>query len=169
MLHLLDFGFLQASYIAIIHYGKKREIDNFKICSYLFFLRKIIIKFYLPNNIFTQNSFCSNCHSNFSRKVVVYISFYTFFPMVITIYILLAKTENYWYQIFEHYHQTLTRDASQCWSPYVHFFKPIKGKSLETIKKSQRRPAFDASTLLSNKHYVLFLGLCWQHALLPFS
>jgi hypothetical protein len=32
-----------------IHYGKKREIDNFKICSYLFFLRKTIIKFYLPN------------------------------------------------------------------------------------------------------------------------
>jgi hypothetical protein len=29
-----------------------------------------------------QNSFCSDCHSSFFRKVVVYISFYTFFPVV---------------------------------------------------------------------------------------
>jgi hypothetical protein len=48
----------------------------------IYFLRKTIITFYLPNNIFTQNNFCSDCHSNFFRKVVVYISFYTFFPVV---------------------------------------------------------------------------------------
>ena len=30
-----------------------------------------------------RKSFCSDCHSNFFfRKVVVYISFYTFFPVV---------------------------------------------------------------------------------------
>ena len=35
------------------HYGKKRKNGNFKFFSYLFFLRKIIIKLYLCNKTFT--------------------------------------------------------------------------------------------------------------------
>jgi hypothetical protein len=61
--------------------GKNAKLAILKF-AVIFFLRKIIIRFYLPNNIFTQNSFFSDCLSNFFRKVVVYISFYTFFPVV---------------------------------------------------------------------------------------
>ena len=33
---------VHSNYIIIHHYGKKREIDNFKICSYLFFYVKLL-------------------------------------------------------------------------------------------------------------------------------
>ena len=61
--------------------GKNAKLAVLKF-AVIYFLRKTIITFYLPNNIFTQNSFCSDCHSNFFRKVVIHISFYTFFPVV---------------------------------------------------------------------------------------
>jgi hypothetical protein len=46
-----DLGLFLSTFSSSKTLWEKRKIDNRKICSYLFFLRKIIMKFYLLNII----------------------------------------------------------------------------------------------------------------------